>query len=87
LEGWVAESYPAQTEMGQLDVFESSVPEEAHYSGSEAFHRALSEESFETESLALRSIIYDDVEGLWSIELIDIHSYEDYVIQVDDEEN
>ncbi|GAA0481097.1 hypothetical protein IRB23SM22_03200 [Alkalibacterium sp. s-m-22] len=50
-------------------------------------HSALSEESFETESLSLRSIIYDDVEGLWSIELIDIRSYEDYVIQVDDEEN
>lgn len=85
--GGVAESYPAQTEMGQLDVFESSVPEGAHFSESEALRRALSEESFETESLALRSIIYDDVEGQWSIELIDIHSYEDYVIQVDDEEN
>lgn len=86
-EGGVAESYPDQAEMGQLNVIESPVPEGADFSESKALSIALSEEGFETESLAVRSITYDDAEGLWRIELRDVHSYEDYVILVYDEEN
>ncbi len=86
-EGGVNESYPAQAGMGELEIIDSRIPNGASLSEAEALRAALSQESFDAESLAVRSISYDDNEAEWVIELRDVHTYEDYRIQLDDQES
>jgi len=84
-EGGVDQSYPAQAGMGELEIMDSRIPDGADLSEAEALRFALSQESLDPESLVVRSISFDDNADEWVIELRDIHSYEDYTIQIDDQ--
>lgn len=86
-EGGVNESYPAQAGMGELEIIDSRIPSGADLSEAEALRAALSQESLNAESLVVRSISYDDNGDEWVIELRDTHSYEDYTIQIEDQES
>ncbi|MCC5894109.1 MAG: YobA family protein [Alkalibacterium sp.] len=86
-EGGIAESYPAQTQMGNLEIVDSPRPEGADLSETEALKEALSQESINAESLAVRSIAYEDSEDEWLVVLRNIHTFENYNVQVADQDN
>lgn len=80
----VAESYPGQASIGELEVMPSSTPEAATLSDTEALNKVLSKTKFARAILTVQSILYDADKDEWSVVLKNTNSHEEQTIKVED---
>lgn len=80
----VAESYPGQSEVKEIAIVPSQLPEGASLTEADALNKALASEAIENQVLAVKSIEYNSQEDSWNIKLKETLSDKVYDIKVED---
>lgn len=80
----VAESYPGQSEIIEIEVVPSQLPEGADLTEADALNKALVSGDIENQVLAVKSIEYNSQEDNWNIKLKETWSGKVHDIKIED---